>query len=121
MKKKFIDIFCGAGGLTLGFERAGYKCIGAIDNSPACIETHKINFPRSYNLMNNIKDITPKKFAKLINNSKIDIIIGGPPCPTFSTIGHAKINSINKKKNNNFTIFDDERNFLFNDLILNQL
>jgi len=113
MKKKFIDIFCGAGGLTLGFERAGYKCIGAIDNSPACIETHKINFPRSYNLMNNIKDITPKKFAKLINNSKIDIIIGGPPCPTFSTIGHAKINSINKKKNNNFTIFDDERNFLF--------
>jgi len=113
MKKKFIDIFCGAGGLTLGFERAGYKCIGAIDNSHACIETHKINFPQSYNLMNNIKDIPPKKFAKLIKNSKIDIIIGGPPCPTFSTIGHAKIISINKKKNNNFTIFDDERNFLF--------
>ena len=44
-KNNFIDLFCGAGGLSLGFERAGYECVGAIDNSKACIDTHKLNFP----------------------------------------------------------------------------
>ena len=45
MTKNFIDLFCGAGGLSLGFKRAGFKCVGAIDISKACINTHKLNFP----------------------------------------------------------------------------
>lgn len=112
-KPNFIDLFCGAGGLSLGIERAGYECVGAIDNSKACINTHKLNFPNCVSVNSDISDISPRKFSNLIGNKKIELIVGGPPCPTFSTIGHAKIKSINSKKNTNFTLFDDERNFLF--------
>jgi len=111
--KNFIDLFCGAGGLSLGFERAGLKCVGAIDKSKACIDTHKLNFPDCKSIAGDISKIKPKDFKKKIGNKKIDLIIGGPPCPTFSTIGHAKIRSIETKKNSKFTLFSDNRNFLF--------
>ena len=113
MTKNFIDLFCGAGGLSLGFERAGFKCVGAIDISKACINTHKLNFPDCVSINKDISKINPREFSKEIRNKNIDLIIGGPPCPTFSTIGHAKIKSIKGKNNLNFTLFDDDRNFLF--------
>ena len=113
MTKNFIDLFCGAGGLSLGFERAGFKCVGAIDISKACINTHKLNFPDCVSINTDISKINPREFSKEIGNKKIDLVIGGPPCPTFSTIGHAKIKSIKGKNNLNFTLFDDDRNFLF--------
>jgi len=112
--KNFIDLFCGAGGLSLGFERAGFKCVGAIDISKACINTHKLNFPDCVSISSDISMIKPIEFNKKIGKKKIELIVGGPPCPTFSTIGHAKIKSIQSKKNSNFTLFDDKRNFLFN-------
>ena len=59
----FIDLFCGAGGLSLGFQRAGYKCVGAIDVSKACINTHKLNFPNS-KLIGKSKD-KESKFSKI--------------------------------------------------------
>tara|TARA_B100001093_G_scaffold518216_1_gene602314 strand:+ start:1089 stop:2252 length:1164 start_codon:yes stop_codon:yes gene_type:complete len=111
--KNFIDLFCGAGGLSLGFEKAGFKCVGAIDISKACIDTHKLNFPDCISINSDISKIKPDKFRKKIGNKKINLIIGGPPCPTFSTIGHAKIRSVETKKNKNFTLFNDKRNFLF--------
>ena len=113
MGKNYIDLFCGAGGLSLGFERAGYKCVGAIDVSKACVNTHKLNFPNCVSINSDISKIKPNKFKEKIGNKKIHLIIGGPPCPTFSTIGHAKIKSVKSKKNSNFTLFDDDRNFLF--------
>ena len=113
MGKNFIDLFCGAGGLSLGFERAGYKCVGAIDVSKSCVDTHKLNFPDCVSINSDISKIKPNKFKEKIGNKKIHLIIGGPPCPTFSTIGHAKIKSVKSKKNSNFTLFDDDRNFLF--------
>ena len=98
MGKNFIDLFCGAGGLSLGFEKAGFKCVGAIDISKACINTHKLNFPNCISINADISKIQPKDFKKKIGNKKIDLVVGGPPCPTFSTIGHAKIRSIETKK-----------------------
>ena len=113
MAKNFIDLFCGAGGFSLGFERAGFKYVGAIDISKSCINTHKLNFPDCVSINSDISKIKPDEFKKKLGNKKIDIVIGGPPCPTFSTIGHAKIKSIKSKNNSNFTLFDDDRNFLF--------
>ena len=106
----FIDLFCGAGGLSLGFENAGFKCAAAIDNFQSAIETHHYNFPDSLSICDDIKNINPKELKKDMVHD-IDLIIGGPPCPTFSTIGHAKIESLNRE------VYKDERNKLFIDFL----
>ena len=103
----FIDLFSGAGGMSLGFENAGFNCIGSIDNFKAACETHKLNFPKSVTICEDITNISPKQFDTLIGHKKVHLIIGGPPCPTFSTIGHAKIQSLGKD------IYNDKRNKLF--------
>lgn len=112
MAYNFIDLFCGAGGLSHGFEMAGFKCIGAIDNAPKAIETHKLNHKDSKSICADIRNIQPEEFHKLIGkDKKVDLIVGGPPCPTFSTIGHAKIQSILREKDSDIT--KDPRNELF--------
>jgi DNA (cytosine-5)-methyltransferase 1 len=112
----FIDLFCGAGGFAKGFEMTGrFKCIGGIDNKEAAVLTHKLNFPDSVTICRNIEEISPSDFEKQIGNKKVDVVIGGPPCPTFSTIGHAKIQSVNKPKGDCIT--EDPRNVLFMDFL----
>jgi DNA (cytosine-5)-methyltransferase 1 len=118
MKKEkinFIDLFCGAGGFAKGFEMTGkFKCIGGIDNKVSAIQTHKHNFKDSISICEDIRNFPPKKFEKLLKGQKVDLIIGGPPCPTFSTIGHAKIQSVYKSHENK-DITNDPRNDLFLD------
>ena len=89
--------------MTQGFENAGFKCVAGIDSSKACIATHAKNFPNSLSICKDIRQVDPKTLKKNLNK-KVKIIIGGPPCPTFSTIGHAKIMSIetNKRKHLRF-------------------
>jgi len=110
MDKYFIDLFSGAGGLSLGFEKAGFKCAAAIDNMQAAAKTHEYNFPNSLSICDDIRKVKPEELSKRIDK-KIDLIIGGPPCPTFSTIGHAKIRSLDRD------IFQDDRTKLFIDFL----
>lgn len=104
----FIDLFCGAGGFSKGLELAGFRCIGGIDNIDKTIETHALNHKYSKSICGDIRNIPPEEFAKTIGYKKVDVIIGGPPCPTFSTIGDAKIRSVTKKPTS-----EDPRNQLF--------
>ncbi len=116
IKYKFIDLFCGAGGFAKGFHMAGFECIGGIDNVKAAIDTHSYNFPNSKSICKDIREIGPEEFHEVIGKeNKVDVIIGGPPCPTFSTIGHAKIQSISRIKDKDIT--DDPRNELFMDYL----
>lgn len=109
----FIDLFCGAGGFAKGFEQTNqFRCIGAIDNKEDAVKTHKANFTFSYTLCDDIRNIDPSEFEKKLEG-EVDVLIGGPPCPTFSTIGHAKIESINRPKGGCIT--EDPRNTLFLD------
>jgi len=110
MDNTFIDLFCGAGGLSLGFQKAGFKCVAALDNFEAAIQTHKYNFPDCLSIHDSIENVKPEQIKDKINK-KVDLIIGGPPCPTFSTIGHAKIKSLNRD------IYEDKRNKLFIDFL----
>jgi DNA (cytosine-5)-methyltransferase 1 len=81
---KVLDCFCGAGGLSLGFEMAGFKTLFAFDNDPTAIETYKRNFSHKCS----VEDIT--KISKKTIEEKLgsqispDIITGGPPCQGFS-------------------------------------
>lgn len=114
---KFIDLFCGAGGFAKGFEMTGkFQCIGGVDNKPRAVETHKLNFKNSTSVCADIQKLPPSEFEKLIGKQEVDVIIGGPPCPTFSTIGHAKIQSVYKGKGEE-DITDDPRNHLFMDYL----
>jgi DNA (cytosine-5)-methyltransferase 1 len=112
----FIDLFCGAGGFAKGFELTNkFKCVGGIDIMPAAIDTHSLNFPDSISICDDIRKIEPEDFHSRIGNKKVELIIGGPPCPTFSTIGHAKIQSVNKDLGKDITT--DPRNILFMDFL----
>lgn len=84
----FIDLFSGCGGLSLGLKRAGFRCLAAIDNDPAAVTTYKKNFTRAPHVLQ--KDLTvfrPRQLAQLLQHkSRIDVIIGGPPCQGFSIV-----------------------------------
>lgn len=104
----FIDLFSGAGGFSSGFERNGkFKCIGAIDNVEICLETHKFNFPDAQTICSDIRNVKENIF----NIENVDLILGSPPCQSFSTIGHSKINSLGKTTRERY----DFNDYLFKD------
>lgn len=108
MSYKFIDLFCGAGGFSKGLEMAGFECIGGIELKEVISKTHQLNHKNSKTIFGDIRGIPPEKFAEIIGTNHVDVIIGGPPCPTFSTIGDAKIRSVTGKPTS-----EDPRNQLF--------
>lgn len=99
MEKLFIDLFSGAGGLSCGLEMAGFKCLLGIDRDKAAIDTFKLNHKHAQAIAGDLREISTKQIKEILENQKIDLICGGPPCQGFSTIG----------QNNQ----EDERNFLF--------
>ncbi|OUR87184.1 hypothetical protein A9Q81_26040 [Gammaproteobacteria bacterium 42_54_T18] len=111
MKKyKVIDLFSGAGGMSVGFTRAGFNITGSIELLEKYAKTHEINFPKCTSLFGDIRELTPSEFAKKTKISKNSptIVIGGPPCQTFSSAGQSKIQSLSKSD-----IKEDPRNYLF--------
>lgn len=99
---KAIDLFAGAGGLSLGLELAGIDVVGAVEHCPKAVETYKHNFPNHAKTTKrvDIKEWSPVQMEALIKDNMeltkddIDIIAGGPPCPGFSNIGRSKIISL---------------------------
>ena len=84
----FLDLFCGCGGFSLGMERAGFKCVAAIDFNKEAIETFRANFPEMPEDRVRREDLTafrPADLVKIIGSEKVDVIVGGPPCQGFST------------------------------------
>ncbi len=83
MKYKVLDLFCGAGGLSLGFKNAGFEIIGGVDFDSAAMDTHKHNFESNFEYCGDISEIDDSIIDKL--KGKVDVIIGGPPCQGFSS------------------------------------
>lgn len=85
-----VDLFAGAGGLSLGFEAAGFDIAAAVEIDPIHAATHEFNFPYSKMICRDIRDVTGKAIREEagIGNWMIDVVIGGPPCQGFSLIGH---------------------------------
>ncbi|WOE74569.1 DNA cytosine methyltransferase [Alterisphingorhabdus coralli] len=76
-----IDIFSGAGGLSLGLQKAGWDVQAAIEFDQTASETHRKNIPESEHICADVRDVA---FRKYFN---IDLIAGGPPCQPFSVSG----------------------------------
>ena len=87
-KIKVIDLFSGIGGLSLGFQNAGFEIIAAYDNWDAAIDVYQQNF--SHPIYK--RDISDDSFLNEIKKLDIDMIIGGPPCQDFSIAGHRNEN-----------------------------
>ncbi len=100
MKFNVIDLFCGAGGLSLGFQQAGFNIIVGVDNEPVALETFEYNHKGSVALNADLsQQETFDLILKTAGDKKIDVIIAGPPCQGFSLTGPRN--------------FDDPRNKLY--------
>ena len=102
-KYTFIDLFSGCGGLSLGFEMAGYKSLLAIDNWQDALDTYKHNNPNVRTLCADLSKINPEDIKREYNIERVSVIIGGPPCQGFSIAGKR--------------IIDDERNKLYKSFV----
>lgn len=81
--RKFVSLYCGAGGLDLGFISAGFQCIGAFDIDAVAVEFHNRNLG-GHAAIANLSKSTDQVMDSL---TRADIIIAGPPCQGFSTAG----------------------------------
>lgn len=87
-----IDLFCGAGGLSYGFERAQYRVLLGIDNDQRALDTFKLNHKGSKIICGDISEITGRDIVDKIGTENIDVIVGGPPCQGMSLSGPRKFN-----------------------------
>lgn len=92
----FIDLFAGAGGLSLGFEQAGFHKLSDVEILPYAAETLKNNFPNAKHF---VGDIANYNVSNYTCGKTVHLVIGGPPCQGFSVAGRRNI--------------DDQRNLLF--------
>lgn len=83
-----LDLFCGCGGMSKGLEEAGLRIVAGLDIWDKAIDSYRQNFSH-LSVCDDISRLTPRLFCKKyeINNSDIDIIVGGPPCQGFSIAG----------------------------------
>ena len=99
-KYNVIDLFCGCGGLSYGFERAGFNILLGIDNDAKALETFELNHTNAKSICGDITQIHYESDIKpLISGKVIDVIIGGPPCQGMSLSGPRR--------------FEDPRNKLY--------
>lgn len=100
-KPRVLDLFAGCGGLSLGFEAAGFEIRGAIEFDPDAARSHGINFHAGASEHCVARDITqthPEQLAAELKlgpvGEAIDVVIGGPPCQAFARVGRPKLREI---------------------------
>lgn len=82
-----IAMFSGAGGLDLGFRMAGFRLLLSTDNDPYAEKTHKRNWANVPFILEDARKLTIERILEATNNRRPDVLIGGPPCQGFSTLG----------------------------------
>lgn len=88
-----VDLFCGAGGFSLGFEQAGFRVAVAVDSSKVHTDAYRKNFPGTAVLCADIRALDGPKILEFgsLQESSIDVVFGGPPCQGFSVAGKRRV------------------------------
>jgi|LSQX01.2.fsa_nt_gb DNA (cytosine-5)-methyltransferase 1 len=105
-----IDLFCGCGGLSLGFEKAGFSIAAALDSDPQSIKTYEDNRlkqPAGIAIRKNLTEFLPDSLKECIGITHVDVILGGPPCQGFSSV--RQVDGANSGKR----LVDDPRRNLY--------
>ena len=84
-----VDLFAGAGGMTLGFEQAGFDVLAAVELDPIHASVHEYNFPFWATICRSVSEISAAEIrqSSAIGDRDIDVVFGGPPCQGFSLMG----------------------------------
>jgi len=100
-----IDLFAGAGGMSLGFEQAGFNVAAAVEIDPIHCAAHEFNFPQTVVIPQSVSSLSGDEIRRVagLEGKRIDCVFGGPPCQGFSLIGHR--------------VLDDPRNSLVMDFV----
>lgn len=100
-----IDLFAGAGGMSLGFEQAGFDVVAAVEVDPIHAAVHAYNFPDCAVIAKSVVGLSGEEIraAGNVGRRPIDLVVGGAPCQGFSLIGHR--------------ILDDPRNRLVKEFV----
>ncbi len=107
-----IDLFCGAGGLSQGLHDAGFEVLWGLDHEDKTKPTYDANHEHEMDV-GDITDIDPSDVdIGLDDDDNLDLVAGGPPCPTFSLVGRSKINSLEGQSTT-----EDERHALYEDFL----
>lgn len=99
----FVDLFSGCGGLSHGLEMAGHKCLLGVDADKEAIASFAANHHHANVYLGDIKKLSEKKLNELLKGQKVDMVVGGPPCQGFSTVGRGEV--------------EDTRNQLFKEFV----
>lgn len=103
---RILDLFAGCGGLSLGFDRAGFSICGAVEIDPDAAASHALNFAERHEVADFDRHSTPRDITTIepgdlaaslelasVSDS-IDVIVGGPPCQAFARVGRAKLREV---------------------------
>lgn len=99
-----LDLFCGAGGLSEGFQQAGFRVIGGSDSDPDAVATFALNHPDAVALTGDVRDEAVRERLHALAR-EADVVVGGPPCQGFSQVrNHARL-------------IDEPRNALYREFV----
>lgn len=99
----FVDLFCGAGGMTQGLFQARFRPVASVENNPIASATYQKNFPQCHHFSEDIQKFKPLDWLKQIDSPFVHLLVGGPPCQGFSVAGKRDPN--------------DPRNYLFQEFV----
>lgn len=97
-RPRLVDLFSGCGGITLGMQRAGFRSVAGVEIDEHAARTYARNF--HHGTLGVARDITTLDPADLLGipgsevSGAVDAVMGGPPCPSFTRVGRAKLREV---------------------------